>query len=120
MTDRRQRIGRWGEEAAAHYLSNRGYSIRARNVRTPHGEIDIVACLDGVLVFVEVKTRTNRAFGFPEEAVGSRKQAHMRLAAEHYLQTHPEAGDTWQFDVIAVEGDPTGSPAITHFENVIA
>jgi len=102
------------------YLSARGYAILARNVRTPHGEIDILARREQVLIFVEVKTRTNRKHGYPEEAVGARKQAHMLAAAEHYLLDHPGFPDTWQFDVVAVEGIPGSEPVITHFENVIA
>jgi putative endonuclease len=119
MSKQRQRIGRWGEDAAAEYLSARGYTILARNVRTTHGEIDIIARLEGLLVFVEVKTRTSSTFGYPEESVTTRKQAHMLAAAEHYFQEHPESGENWQFDVISVEGKPGGKPVITHFENVI-
>jgi Holliday junction resolvase-like predicted endonuclease len=44
----------------------------------------------------------------------------MLAAAEHYLQEHEFDGD-WQFDVVAVEGSPSGKPPrITHFENVLA
>ncbi|MDP3183903.1 MAG: YraN family protein, partial [Anaerolineales bacterium] len=68
----------------------------------------------------EVKTRTSHTFGYPEDSVTPRKQAHMLAAAEHYLQEHELDGD-WQFDVIAVEGSPGDqSPRITHFENVLA
>jgi putative endonuclease len=120
MSNPRQRIGRWGEDTAAEYLSGRGYTILSRNVHTAHGEVDIVARLEDLLVFVEVKTRTSSTFGYPEESVTVRKQSHMLAAAEHYLQEHPENGENWQFDVIAVEGKPGGKPVITHFENVIA
>jgi len=120
MTGKRQRIGRWGEEAAAEYLQASGYTIIARNVRTPHGEIDIVARRDEIAIFVEVKTRTSRAFGYPEDSVTPRKQAHMLSAAEHYLQEHPESEENWQFDVVAIERRPDGKAEIVHFENVIA
>jgi Holliday junction resolvase-like predicted endonuclease len=43
----------------------------------------------------------------------------MLSAAEEYLQAHPESGDSWQFDVIAVEGKPGEKAQIVHFENVI-
>jgi putative endonuclease len=120
MNTRRQRIGIWGERIAAEYLSAQGYLILARNVRTPHGEIDILARREQLLVFIEVKTRTTKGFGYPEEAVTARKQAHMLAAAEDYLQSHPEAVEAWQFDVIAVEGKSGSQPRITHFENVIS
>ena len=119
MTNQKQLTGRWGEEAAAQYLKSQGYAILGRNVRTAHGEIDIVASREGLLVFVEVKTRRSHAFAYPEESVTLGKQAHLLSAAEEYLQANPASGETWQFDVIAVEGKPGGKPQIEHFENVI-
>jgi putative endonuclease len=111
-----QKIGRWGESAAAEYLQKRGYQILEKNARTPYGEIDLVASLDGVTVMVEVKARTTRSFGLPEQAVTARKLAHMLAAAEHYAAEH--ALDSWQLDVLAVEGIPGIEPRIEHFENV--
>ncbi len=119
MSTRRQVLGRWGEGAAAEYLTANGYTVRERNVHSAHGEIDIVASKDGLLVFVEVKTRSSHAFAYPEDSVTRRKQAYLLSAAEAYLQAHPECGETWQFDVIAVEGAPGGKAQIEHFENVI-
>ena len=115
--NRRQKLGRRGETLAARYLSEKGYRIMARNVRTPHGEIDLVAQKDEITVFVEVKTRASRRFGPPEAAVTPRKQAHMFASAAHYAQEN--ALETWRIDVIAVETDTT-PPRITHFENVIS
>ena len=120
MSTRRQVVGRWGEDTAVGYLETNGYVILARNVRTTHGEIDIVASKDLLLVFVEVKTRSSHSFAFPEDSVTPRKQAHMLSTAETYLNQHPESGDTWQFDVIAIEGKPGGKARIEHFENVIS
>lgn len=120
MTSDRQKYGLWGEQAAADYLLARGYTIIDRNVRTAHGEIDLVAGMEGLIIFVEVKTRRSHSFAYPEEAVTSRKQVHMMSAAETYLQEHPECPDTWQFDVIAVEGQPGKEIHIEHFENVIS
>jgi putative endonuclease len=113
-------MGRWGEDTAVGYLETNGYVILARNVHTSHGEIDIVASKDQLLVFVEVKTRSSHTFAFPEASVTPRKQAHMLSAAETYLNDHPEGGDTWQFDVIAIEGQPGGEARIEYFENVIS
>ena len=56
---RNQKVGQWGEQAAADYLSTKGYEIIARNVRTPYGEIDLIAQKDGFTIFVEVKARTS-------------------------------------------------------------
>jgi len=119
MTTQKQATGQWGEETAARYLENNGYTILARNFHTAHGEIDIVASKEGGLVFVEVKTRSSHTFAYPEDSVNRRKQAHLLSAAEDYLQAHPEGGDSWQFDVIAIERIPGGKPEIFHFENII-
>jgi len=120
VSNRRQTLGRWGEDVAAEFLQANGFTIRARNLRTAHGELDIVAEKDGLLVFVEVKTRSSHSFAYPEDSVTSRKQAHLLSAAEDYLQGHPESGEAWQFDVIAVERKPGEKPEIVHFENVIS
>jgi putative endonuclease len=111
-----QKIGRWGEESAAEYLKKRGYQILDKNARTPYGEIDLVARLEGVTVMVEVKARTSRRFGLPEEAITARKLNHMLAAAAHYAAEH--ALDSWQLDVLAVEGVPGVEPRIEHFENI--
>src|SRR3990170_3381994 len=103
MSSSRQSLGRWGENQAADFLAGCGYAILERNARTPHGEIDLVAQQeesgrDGSVmttVFVEVKTRSSRAFGYPEESITPRKQAHLLSAAQAYLQEHPELVGDW-------------------------
>ena len=112
-----QRIGKWGEDAVAAYLAERGYEIIVRNARTPYGEIDIVAKQDDITIFVEVKSRTSNKMGLPEESVNPRKRTHMLACAEHYAAEN--AIDHWQIDVIAVEGKLGLEPKITHFENAI-
>jgi putative endonuclease len=120
MSTQKQAFGHWGEDTAAAYLEERGYAILGRNFHTAHGEIDIVASKAGVLTFVEVKTRSSHSFAYPEDSVTRSKQAHMLSAAAEYLQAHPESGESWQFDVIAIERKPGTGPEIVHFENVIA
>ena len=66
----KQLIGALGEDFVAKYLVSRNYEILDRNWRIREGEIDLVAISEhGVVVFVEVKTRTNSAFGHPLEAI---------------------------------------------------
>ncbi len=120
MSTRKQVVGCWGEDVATEFLAANGYTVLDRNVHSAHGEIDIVASKEGSLIFIEVKTRRSHAFAYPEDSVTSRKQAYMLFAAEEYLQVHPESGESWQFDVIAVEGTPGGKAQIEHFENVIS
>ncbi|GAB4503400.1 MAG: YraN family protein [Anaerolineales bacterium] len=116
MKGYRQKVGAWGENTAATYLEKSGYSILARNVRTPYGEIDLVAQKDDLTFFVEVKTRATNTFGPPEIAITPRKMEHMRAAAEHYAAGH--SLEHWQLDVIAIEKRSGDVPKITHFENV--
>ncbi len=121
----KQRIGVWGERVAAGYLEKFGFIVLARNVRTPHGEIDLVArAPGGELVFVEVKTRTSGSFGLPEEAVDARKLEHLFRAAEVYLQERPDLADQeWRIDAIAIQGRPgdrVEDVHIEHFENISA
>lgn len=115
--NRNRRVGAWGERAAANYLAEHGYEIAARNVRTPYGEIDLIARKDGITIFVEVKARTSVSLGPPEISVTSRKQAHMLDCAGHYAQAH--GIDHWQIDVMAVQ-DIDRQILITHFENAVS
>ena len=117
MSGHNQKIGAWGEGVAAKYLEDHKYTILGRNIRTPYGEIDIVAKKIDIVIFVEVKTRTNKSYGPPEISVTARKQEHMLAAAEHYAQENEI--DHWQIDVIAVEGKPGEQPNFTHFENAL-
>jgi putative endonuclease len=114
---RNQTVGRWGEQAAADYLLVHGYEITGRNIRTPYGEIDLVAQKDELTIFIEVKARTSRSFGPPEVAVTMRKQAHMQACADYYAQQNEI--DHWQIDVIAVER-VKGKVEIMHFENALS
>jgi putative endonuclease len=117
MTKYKKEIGAWGEGIAADWLAERGCQIIARNVRTPYGEIDIIARQGDVTVFVEVKTLTSSLNFFPETNITRAKQQHMLHAAQHYTAEHEI--DHWQIDAIAVEGRPGSKPVVTHFENAI-
>ena len=71
----RASLGAWGEAAARSHLVSRGYVVRDVNWRCPEGEIDLIAELQGTLVFVEVKTRRSTGYGTPQEAVGTMPQS---------------------------------------------
>jgi putative endonuclease len=116
MTEARLQLGKLGEEVAAGFLVQRGFTIVARNHRTPIGELDIIARDRRHLLFVEVKTRRSTAFGVPAEAVGAHKQRQILRAARWYLATARYPDLQPRFDVIAVIVGP-GEPAITHIPN---
>ena len=67
-------IGNAYEKKACLYLQKQGVRILKRNFRTRQGEIDIIGLQDGILIFFEVKYRKNTRKGYPQEAVGRRKQ----------------------------------------------
>ena len=116
----RQRVGKWGEDQALAYLSSKGLCLIGRNVRTAHGEIDLIMADGEQLVFVEVKTRTSLDFGNPEESITSKKRARMVASVESYLQKSPENYQEWRIDVIAIYGMAGDSaPEIEWFENAV-
>ena len=91
-----------GERLAADYLIHKGLAILARNYRFDKGEVDLV-CEDGdELVFVEVKTRTSRLYGEPEEAVTESKQEQLRKVAEGYCQEFFLEDKFYRFDIVTV------------------
>lgn len=105
-------LGQWGEQEAVRFLRKAGYRILERNVRTPLGEIDIVARHGGVLTFIEVRTR-HGANGISRalESVDSRKQGRLNRLALWYLKKKNLFGRRARFDVVAVCRDGKGSSA---------
>ena len=99
------KIGALGEEAAADFLQNQGYSILERSFSTKHGEIDLIAEDHGTVVFIEVKTRKSLASGAPEEAVDRDKRRKIRRAADWYLQPWSRWPPRTRFDVVGIELD---------------
>lgn len=95
-------LGREGEDRAAQFLKKQGYKILERNYSTPQGEIDLIALHRGEVVFVEVKTRTNEAYGAPELAVNPRKQQRMIKAALGYIKYKKLHQVPCRFDVVAI------------------
>lgn len=95
--------GAKGEEEAYFYLRKNGYTVVARNWRTPRrkGELDIVAWDHGTLAFVEVKTRTSRGIVPAELAVDHEKQRELVAMAQAFMRYYPE-GTPHRFDVVSV------------------
>jgi putative endonuclease len=110
------KLGSWGEELAAQFLVNKGYQIIDQNYRIKGGEIDLICAKDQGLVFVEVKTRTTKNFGFAEEAVDQRKRQKIHRAIENYLTEHKTKLSP-RLDVIIVELF-SPKPNFIHYENV--
>ncbi len=93
--------GNAGESLAAEYFIKSGYEILHKNWRHKHWEIDIIASRNGMLHFIEVKTRTSLKFGYPEENIDAKKIRFLINASEEYLYQNPQ----WQriqFDVLSI------------------
>jgi putative endonuclease len=95
-------LGRKGERIACWFLARNGFDILARRFKARRGEIDIVAFEDGLLAFIEVKTRSSREFGGPWEFVDWEKQQSLQLAAAEFVSRYDLGQYTYRFDIVAV------------------
>ena len=118
---KRSETGKLGEILARDYLIKHGYDILSTNFRTARGEIDIIARHKEFLVFVEVRTKTSRNFGTPEESVTPLKKQHLITVAQSYCETHQNLPEAWRIDFVAVEMDRTGRVRrISLIENAVS
>ena len=97
-----RKTGLIGEMRASRYLRAKGYEIYSANYRSKSGEIDLIACRDGILAFVEVKTRQNGRFGEPAEAVTAEKQKKIRRTAACYLSEAGHSCRGMEFQVVEI------------------
>ena len=107
------RRGRRAEALAARWLRAQGYVIEETNVRFPVGELDLVAREGETLCFVEVRSADAEALVDPLESVDARKQRRLIRAARWYLSRLHALPPEIRFDVVAVEWQGLGDPAIT-------
>jgi putative endonuclease len=113
MSDKKE-SGDRGEEMAAAYLVEHGYTIVARNWRVLKLEVDIIARLGDLIVFAEVKARATREFGDPSSFVKKIKQQNLIRAANRYCILNNFHGEI-RFDVISVFDYGTGAE-VDHIE----
>jgi putative endonuclease len=110
-------LGRQGELEAYLHLRSLGYKIVAGNFRVPHnrGEIDLIGWDEGVLCFIEVKTRTDAGFAPPSAAVDLQKKRHILSVARRYLRRLPgDRPPPCRFDIVSiVMNHDAGVPQIT-------
>jgi putative endonuclease len=106
--------GQPGEQMAVVYLQQQGYRIQQQNYRCRQGEIDIIAWDGPTLVFVEVKTKRQTAFGSPQAMVDQRKQHKIIRVAMVYVQQHRLKNVALRFDVVAIAYLPGMPPEVTH------
>ena len=109
-------IGAYGEHLAAKFLREDNYNIKAANFKTYNGEIDLIAEKDGVICFVEVKTRQIGGMTDPADAVNVHKQENIKSAASVYLNKWANNAKH-RFDIIEVFLDEKNVEKITHLKN---
>lgn len=117
MSFKRLELGKSGEDYAVYFLCNKGYTIIHRNYRCRFGEIDIIANLKDILIFVEVKTRKSAFLESPFEAVTQKKQQQISKVAQEYLSKNKLFGSDARFDVVSIFLAKNNLPQIEHLEN---
>ena len=115
MPSERDRLGLDGEKRAEKTLRRMGMRVLARRYRVTGGELDLI-CADGrTIVFVEVKTQTNRDHLDPEQRLTGTKRLRMIRAARSFVACKKLADRPLRFDVVTVTLQPEGDPQIEHF-----
>jgi putative endonuclease len=111
-------LGKWGEDLAVAYLQGKDYTIIERDWKSGHRDIDIIAKDEtGTIVFVEVKTRRNRVFGEPEDAIDYKKMQSLQQAVNHYVKFRHINSEV-RFDIISIVGTIGSEPEINHIKDV--
>ena len=95
-------LGDLGEEHAARSLALRGYNILVRKFRCRAGEIDIIALDRGILVFIEVRSRSDEEYGFPYETINHRKRQRIRRVATVFQMKYNFLDRDSRFDCVSV------------------
>ena len=115
----KQKVGKYGEELARHYLKKKGYKIIDSNVKVSYQEVDIIARHGEDLIFVEVKTRTSLTLGQADEAVDSRKLNNLKEAVEYYVHEKKYDPARVRMDFIAIDIDKRRKIAkIKHYRDI--
>jgi putative endonuclease len=114
----KKRLGKLGEDLAKNYLQTQGFEIKKSNFHVRGGEIDIIAKKGSTWHFIEVKTRTSKAFGELIEQISERQLVKITQAAELYLQQNQLVDPEWQIDVVTVYYQKPKSD-VKYFPNVL-
>lgn len=118
MSKNKKDLGRKGEDLASKFLEKNGYEVIQRNYIYEHGEIDIIAkSPENILVFVEVRTKTDEIYGQPEESISMKKRKQIRKIAEAYLWEKNIDNIECRLDVIAILLLKGAEPRIEHIKD---
>lgn len=108
-------LGKQGEDIAVSFLKKKGYAIVEKNFRTVFGEIDIIAKDNHTIVFIEVKARSDIAFGYPFEAVHPKKREKIRKVALSFMKRFKRELPA-RFDVLSIHFED-GMQQIEHIQD---
>ncbi|KJC63936.1 YraN family protein [Agreia bicolorata] len=112
-------LGRQGEDVAASYLADQGFTVLERNWRCEQGEIDLVGVDGRDTVFVEVKTRSSTAFGHPFEAITDAKLARLRRLSTAWCDAQEgRRPSVIRIDIVSVLIRDGGIPVVEHLRGV--
>jgi len=113
-------LGKKGERIAARFLRRKGLRLVESNFRQRYGEIDLVCRAGHCVVFVEVKTRSNLKFGYPEEAITPQKKEHILHTALFYLKKNGLLEQNYRFDLVTILFNEKGKlEKINHLVNFL-
>jgi len=116
----KQKIGKFGENIACNYLKNKGYVILGTNLKLSYQEIDIVAKVGDLLVFIEVKTRLSDRYGEADEAMTMKKTENFRQGIELYMENKKTDLEEFRADLIAININKMKKIAnIKHYKDII-
>lgn len=93
--------GKLAEQLSKEYLQKKGYEILEESWRYSRAEVDLIASINNIIIFVEVKARSGTGFGLPEEFVDAKKQKLLSEAANEYIFLKGHQGEI-RFDVVAI------------------
>lgn len=110
-----QKIGKKGENIAVEFLEKKNYQVLLKNYRYKKNEVDLIAIKNSLLIFVEVKLRSNLDYGMPEETVSEAQKKRIIETAEHYIIENNWQNDI-RFDIISIT-NLNDSYKIEHFED---
>jgi putative endonuclease len=115
-------VGRYGEDIARKYLTQKGYKIITSNFKTKFGEIDLVAVKNKILVFVEVKLKIGDDFGTPEEMINQNKIMQVQNTATSFIIQNPEiekSVEGQRIDAVCIVLDEEKQvKSLNHYENI--
>ncbi len=111
--------GKIGEEIAENYFKENGFEVLHKNWRHKHWEVDLIAFKNGILHFMEVKCRSSKKFGFPEQSVSRKKIQNLMNASVEYVLQYPQYKRV-QFNILSINLHNDAEPEFLFIPDIYA